>query len=471
MHRRGTHRGTARRLRAALALLMAMALIAAACGDDDDDTAEASGDGEAPSAQADSDEDADEGDGASEEAAGDEADGAEPVTIDWWHIQNNDPGLADWQAMADEFMEMNPHVTIEINPLENEAFKAALQTNLQAGDPPDLFQSWGGGGLRAQVEAGLVQDITDATSGWIDRLNPSVVELYQVDGVQYGVPFDAGMVGFWYNQELFDEAGIDAPPETWDELLGDVQTLKDAGITPIALGAGDKWPAHFYYSYLMLRIGGGDLMEEIAADGDFSRPEVIEAGEELQRLIDLEPFQAGFLAAPWDGADGEAGSMGSGAAAMDLMGQWAPGTFRNAGADGEDLPFELGWFPFPLVEGGEGVITDAFGGANGFAVGIDAPPEAVEFLEFITNEDNASTWGENSGLPVTDGAQDSVTDPNQQQVLAGLEEATFVQLYLDQFFSAELGAAINDAVQTLFAGSASPEEVAEAITSAAASAG
>ena len=71
---------------------------------------------------------------------------AEEVTIEWWHIQNTEPMLSVWQEFADEFMEANPNVQINITVMENEAFKAALQTNLQAGDVPDLFQSWGGGG-------------------------------------------------------------------------------------------------------------------------------------------------------------------------------------------------------------------------------------------------------------------------------------------------------------------------------------
>ena len=58
-----------------------------------------------------------------------------------------------------------------------------------------------------------------------------------------------------------------------------------------------------------------------------------------------------------------------------------------------DLPWELGWFPFPAVDGGAGAPTDAFGGADGFAVGKDAPPEAVEFLEFITNADEPARRG------------------------------------------------------------------------------
>jgi raffinose/stachyose/melibiose transport system substrate-binding protein len=401
---------------------------------------------------------------------------AEEVTIEWWHIQNTDPMMTLWQDMANEFMEANPNVQINITVMENEAFKAALQTNLQAGDVPDLFQSWGGGGLREQVDAGLVQDVTDASSGFIGNLNEGAVGLYNVDGVQYGIPFNLGMVGFWYNKDLFAQAGIDAPPATWDEFLEDVQALKDAGITPIAVGAGDKWPAHFYYSYLMIREGGEAAMAEVTETLDFNTPEFVEAGNQLQRLIDMEPFQPGFLAAPWDAPDGESGTIGTGAAAISLMGQWGPGAYANQSGIGtpedpieERLPAEFGWFPFPAVEGGAGAATDGFGGGDGFAVGKDAPPEAVQFLEYITAVDQAIRAGETgTTLPVTAGAEVSVTDPLQQAVLEGLGQASFVQLYLDQYFSPELGAAVNDAVATLFAGEATPEDVTQAITDAAA---
>ena len=54
-----------------------------------------------------------------------------------------------------------------------------------------------------------------------------------------------------------------------------------------------------------------------------------------------------------------------------------------------------------------------------------------------------------------------------QMVLEGIGSATFVQLFLDQFFTPDVGASVNDAVQTLFAGTATPEDVAAAITEAA----
>ena len=96
-----------------------------------------------------------------------------------------------------------PNVKINITVMENEAFKAAIQTNIQSGDVPDLFQSWGGGGLRDQVAAGVVRDITAEATPFVGDLGEGAVKLYQVDGVQYGIPYNAGMVGFWYNKDLF----------------------------------------------------------------------------------------------------------------------------------------------------------------------------------------------------------------------------------------------------------------------------
>lgn len=451
-----------------LAVASALGLALAACGSDDEDTSSTAAATEGTTAGGG---DATEATSAATEPDATTADaGGDQVEIDWWHIQNSDPGMSDWQAIADAYMADHPNVKINITVMENEAFKAALQTNIQSGEIPDLYQSWGGGALRDQVAAGVVQDVTDAVAPYVGDLGEAATGLYQVDGKQYGLPFDAGMVGIWYNKDLFTQAGIDAVPTTWEELLADVQTLKDAGITPIAVGAGDKWPAHFWYSYLMVRECGAEVMTEIAADGDFTRDCVIEAGNKVAELVALEPFQEGFLGAGWDAPDGESGTIASQGAAMDLMGQWAPGAFRSQAGitdSSTPLPFELGWFPFPAVPGGAGDPADAFGGGNGFVVGKDAPPEAVDFLGYLTNAENQSIWGKDSGLPVNKGAADSVVDPNMQAVLAGLNAAPFLQLYLDQFFTSEIGGAVNDQTALLFAGETSPEDAAAAITAVA----
>jgi raffinose/stachyose/melibiose transport system substrate-binding protein len=394
---------------------------------------------------------------------------AEPVTITWYHIQNNDPGLSLWKDLADEYMAAHPNVTIDIQVNENEAFKTKLTTLLQQGDVPDLFQTWGGGGLRQQVDAGLVKDITADIASWKDEINAGALSMYEVDGKNYGVPFDLGLVGFWYNTKSFQEAGITAPPTTWDEFLATVQTLKDKGITPIALAGKDTWTGAFYWAYLAVRECGKAGMDKAVVSGDWTDPCFVRAGEKFKQLIDLEPFQQGFLAAPWDGAGSGAAAMATYNGAIQLMGQWLPGTVNANSGETRPMGEGLDWFPFPGVDGAAGDPFDGVGGGNGFAVGKDAPPETVDFLHHLVSLDAANRWGAlNSGiLPTTNGSEASVTDATMKSVLDGRAKAKFVQLYLDQATTPALGGAINEAVATLYAGTGTPESVAEAINTAA----
>src|SRR3954468_20809949 len=393
---------------------------------------------------------------------------SEPVTIDWWHIQNNDPMKSVWADAAKQYMAAHPNVKINITVLENEAFKSKLTTSMQGGKVPDIFQSWGGGTLKEQADAGLVKDITQQTAPWIGTLNKAGVGLYQIGGKQYGVPYNLGLVGVWYNKALFKKAGIDGPPATWDDFLADVGKLKAAGVTPLAVGEKDKWPGMFWWANLSLKIAGKDAMAKAGDDGSFNTPGFINAGEQLKRLIDMKPFQAGYLASPWDGAGGEAATMGNGRAAMDLMGQWAPATFNANTKDKKGLGSKLGWFPFPTVSGGAGQQGEEFGGGDGFAIGKDAPREAVDFVKFLLSPEVAGKAGATGTLlPVAKRSETSVTDPNMKAVLDARASASFVQLYLDQAYAPAVGQAINDAVQTLFAGKASPQEVSKKIADAA----
>jgi len=90
---------------------------------------------------------------------------AEPVTITWWHISTAEEHKALWQKLADEYMAEHPNVNIEITVLENEAFKTKLTTVMQSGEPPDIFQSWGGGVMNEYANAGLLKDITADLDG------------------------------------------------------------------------------------------------------------------------------------------------------------------------------------------------------------------------------------------------------------------------------------------------------------------
>jgi raffinose/stachyose/melibiose transport system substrate-binding protein len=399
-----------------------------------------------------------------------EAADGEKVVVTWWHISTAEEHKALWQAMADEYMAEHPNVTIEITVLENEAFKTKLTTVMQSGEPPDIFQSWGGGVMNEYAEAGLLKDITpdlDANGGeWRNTFAPGALGVYSYKDLNYGVPWDMGMIGFWYNKDLFEQAGISEPPATWDELLEDVQLLKDAGITPMALGEGDKWPGMHMWAYLVTRLGGKANFEgALLRSGSFTDEPFVEAGNKLNELIALEPFQDGFLGATYGD---EATLMGNGQAAMELMGQWAPAVQKDNSVDKLGIGDNLGWFPFPAVEGGAGDPNDAVGGGNGFGIGKNASPEAIDFVKWLTSAENQIRLAEiGVAIPVVKGGEAGLSDPLMITLQESLAKAQYFQLYYDQALPPAMGSVINDSIQGIFAGVLTPEDAAQAIEDSA----
>jgi raffinose/stachyose/melibiose transport system substrate-binding protein len=282
-----------------------------------------------------------------------------------------------------------------------------------------------------------------------------------------------GMIGFWYNKEAFTKAGISAPPATWAEYLTDVQKLKASGIAPLAIAGKDEWPSMHLWTYLIVRMAGYDALQTMIQTGDWNTEACKAAGAEVVKLNALEPYQEGYKSATYDN---EAAAVANGKAAMELMGQWAPGVQQNDSADKKGLGDKLGWFAFPGVDGGKGDPADGVGGGNGIAVGKNAPAEALDFLKFFNSVYNAqkietpSTPGgsDSMGLSPIVGVDSSSLAPTLLQVLAGRDKAKHIQLYLDQATSPAMGTAINDATAALFLGASDPDKVCAAITTAAA---
>ncbi|MER5945491.1 extracellular solute-binding protein [Streptomyces sp. NPDC001904] len=387
------------------------------------------------------------------------------TVFEWWHIQTNDPGKSLWAAQAKAFEKAHPKVRIKVVTLENDAFKSKMTALVSSGKLPDLYNTWGGGVLKQQIDAGLTEDVTDQVKDWIDELVPAARAAYEFDGRTYAVPNDIGAVGFWYNKALFEKAKIDGPPGTWTEFLDAVRRLKTAGVTPIALAGKEKWPGMYYWAYLAIRIAGIDGMQKAADAKDFTGDDFVKAGEHLEELAELKPFQKGFLGAAYAGPTGQAATMGNARAAMELMGQWAPSTQE---AEGKGIGDDLGFFPFPSVDGGKGKATDVFGGGGGYALRKGGPKEAVDFLKFFVSAGTNRELVKGAGvIPVNKAAQDALTDPNLKAVSDLLNAATGFQLYLDQAYPPAVGQEVNDSVAALIAGSRSPEQVTRSITQVA----
>ena len=186
----------------------------------------------------------------------------------WWDIQTGKTAeLTD--TMVKEWNAKSPNAQVEKQFIENDPFKTKMAAAMQAGTPPDLFQSWGGGVLKTYIDAGLVRDITEEfkVDGWEKNFKPAALGLFTFDGKKYAPMWQFGMVGMWYNKAIFKGAGVEIP-KTWTDFMAVVTKLgeygKDKGIAPIALGNKDKWPGHFYWSYMAIRLGDKGSIGEFA---------------------------------------------------------------------------------------------------------------------------------------------------------------------------------------------------------------
>ena len=384
------------------------------------------------------------------------------------HVSENPAQRGLWEQIAKDYNAAHKGVTVEMKYLENEAFKAKLPTMLQSDSRPDLFYSWSGGVMQAQAQAGFLKDIT-SDAGFEQTLSPTAVDAFKVDGKVVGVPFEVGEVSFYYNKTLFAKAGVKAEDvKSWDDFLAAVKTLKAAGITPLVVGAGEKWPMHFYYSYLVMRIGGERALADAKAgkDGGFKNAVFVEAGQRLRELAALEPFQPGYLQTTHAAS---AGLFGDGKAAMDLMGQWLLAMQAPNSASGKGLPeADIGILSFPVVPGGKGKATDTLGGINGWLVAKSAPPEALDFLKFFSQEKYANQAAETAAyIPVVKGAEAHFTNPLFKRLAGDLAATTYHQNYFDQDLGPSVGRVINDASVAVAAGEMKPEAAAAAIQDAA----
>jgi raffinose/stachyose/melibiose transport system substrate-binding protein len=393
---------------------------------------------------------------------------AAQTTIKWLHLEVNPNQVKIWEEVARDFEAKNPGVKIEMQFLENEAYKAKLPSMLQSKDRPHIIYSWSGGVLKSQIEAGVLEDITAPMAGYKDNLAPAAVSAFTLDGKIYGIPFAQSQTGFFYNKELMAKAGLDgARIKTWDDLLDAVKKLKAAGITPLMVGGADKWPIHFYWTNLAVRIGGKPAFDAAlrGENGGFEGETFIKAGQTFKQLVDLEPFQNGFLGFKNPQA---LGAFGDGKAAMTLAISTAYAQQRSLSADKKGISDEnLGWFDFPVVAGGKGDPSDTLGGINGWLVTKDAPKETVAFVKsFVSLEVQKRLAAGGFLVPVYKGADEGLASPLIRNIAQNLAKSKYHQNYYDQSLGPSVGRVVNDVTAEIAGASMTPDAAAKAIQAA-----
>jgi raffinose/stachyose/melibiose transport system substrate-binding protein len=368
-----------------------------------------------------------------------------------------------------DYEALHPDIDVRFEYLSNEAYKQKLPTLLQSDARPDLFYSWGGGVMRDQFKAGFLKDITDqVATEWAKTYSPAGIDAFTVDGKIVGAPINAGEVVFWTNLELAEKAGIDISKiKTWADFLGAVKKAKDAGVTPIILGGQDKWPVQFYYGYLAVRAAGKAGFEAaIAGKGEgFASPEFVLAGEAFKRLVDLQPFQPGFMSTTYEQASGQ---FGDGKALFQLMGDWDYQGQKDRSLDKKGVADEhLGLLRFPALEDGKGDPSDTFGGINGWLVSQSASKDAVDFLGFMNSEAyQAEEAAQGIFIPTAIEASKAIQNPFFKEMAEDLSASKYHQIFLDQALGSDVGASANDISSDLAQGAVSPEDAAKALQDA-----
>jgi raffinose/stachyose/melibiose transport system substrate-binding protein len=392
------------------------------------------------------------------------------VEITMWHNSTTGDGKKFWEDAAAAFEKQNTNVTIKIEAIQNEDMDGKLQTALQDPDSaPDIFLARGGQKLRDVVEAGQVMDLTDKISDTVKTQLKTAEATSTIDGKIYGIQQSVLPGGIWYSKDLFKKAGIAETPKTWTEFKATVQKLKDAGITPIAVGGKDAWPAAHWWYWFALRECSADTFEKAQSDKDFSDDCWTRTGDDVQDLLNLNAFNDGFLTTPaQQGASSSAGLIANHMAAMELMGGWEPGVIKDLTPDKKEMA-DLGYFAFPAVDDGEGDPTAIMGGSDGMSVGAWAPEEAVDFLNFVSEKKWQEKYADAfSTIPANKEAQGVVANNALKEVLSVYNDASSVSMWLDTVFGQNIGNALNEGVVNMMAGKGSSSDIVKGVESAAA---
>ncbi|MFI6874641.1 ABC transporter substrate-binding protein [Streptomyces sp. NPDC050400] len=340
-------------------------------------------------------------------------------------------------------------------------YQAKLQTVINSKQAPDVFFNWGGGSIKPFVDADLLMPLDDFIAKDPElktRFLPSVFNSAEIDGKPYGVPMRGTQpVLFFHNKQVLEDAGV-KPPKTWDELLHAVKAIKAKGVTPIALGGGDRWPTLMWFEYLFDRVAGPGLFQK-ALDGDKAAWESADSKKALGMIRDL--VDAGAFGTNFDSVkftdQGSPTLLATGKAGFELMGSWEYSTQQDAHP--EFAKKDLGYTAFPTVKGGKGDASDLVGNTNNFYSVLKKTehPEAVaEFLKLQYSDEFVKAQLGIGNLPTTTNTPlflQKAASPGYAKFQYELvEKAPAFQLSWDQAYPQSAATSMYQAIQQFFNG-------------------
>ncbi len=381
------------------------------------------------------------------------------------------------ESSVERFNEGSESGDAELATFGNDPYKQRLRVALGSPEAPDVFFNWGGGNLEEYVDAGRVEDLTpllDEDPALRDSFLPSVLEAAQIEGKTYGLPMRGVQpVAMFYNQEVLDAAGVQVP-QTWDQLLAAVDALKAQGVTPIALAGSQSWTQLMWLEYLLDRVGGPEVFQAIrdGEPGAWEQPAVLEALSMIRELVDRGAFGEDFASVGYD-VGGASTILAQGDAGLHLMGSWE--YVNQLGQSPEFVESgNLGWAPFPAVEGGAGDPTNIVGNPNNFysvVADSDQKETAVEYVTTALNDEQyVSDLIAAGDVPAVAGVRDQLEQADNAEYTTWIydlvEAAPNFQLSWDQDLQAEVATQLLTELQRLFLGEQTPQGFVDTMSAA-----
>jgi multiple sugar transport system substrate-binding protein len=322
------------------------------------------------------------------------------LTMSGWSLATT----PEFQTLVDGFESENPGVTIEIKEYDPNEYENLMLTDMTSGQAPDIITIKQAKFTYQWAEGGQLYDVSDIVSGLSSDV--SGAGSYEVDGVNYAVPYRQDSWFLFYNKDLFDQAGVEAPTKawTWDEYTGIAQQL-----TTNLAAAGSTAKGAYLHSWQSTVQGFANAQ----ADAD------IFAGDYGY----MKPFYDYNITLQQAGAQESYGNVttnkltyqaqfGKQSAAMMLMGSWYAATLLSQQASGDADSFTWGIAPAPQVDGTTLEKPITFGDPTGMAIYAkidDAKLEAAQdFLAYIASEKAATSLVEIGIMPSS--FSDSVSD-------------------------------------------------------------
>ena len=280
--------------------------------------------------------------------------------------------------------------------LDHEAFKSMITESTTHETAPDLFTYWAGAKTQEMVDRQLLEPIDDLWEehSLNNRFSTAIVEAASTyNNRKYLLPITQHIVVFFYNKQLFKNAGIDLP-NNWNQFIKACDKLRQGGITPISLGARERWPAQFWFDYLLLRTAGPEFRTALMrGERSYIESEVVQTYKIWSSMIQSGYFNKDANEQDWAQATE---MVCKGEAAITLMGTWAIPLLTGDSCRME-AEREFDYFLFPEISPHTPLVS--VGPIDGLVMskGTEHLAIAAKVLSYASEEDPQKLMSSGSG--------------------------------------------------------------------------